>query len=183
MALKYIYAALLRGINVGGSNVIKMEDLKKAFVEMGFSGVKTCIASGNVIFVSPEKDKTLLSELIEKNLSDRYKTCLRLVIVSFKEYKAIIEKVPKDFGKDAKIRRYDVWFLKAPLAAEEVMKSLTLREGVDSAAAGKGVVYTSRLTVMSGKSHLVRINKLPVYQDITVRNWNTVQKIFELMGE
>ena len=44
------YAAFLRGINVGGNNIIKMEELKKVFESMGFLNVKTILASGNVLF-------------------------------------------------------------------------------------------------------------------------------------
>ena len=44
------YLALLRGINVGGKNIIKMADLKAAFEEMGLNDVQTYIQSGNVIF-------------------------------------------------------------------------------------------------------------------------------------
>ncbi|NCP46313.1 MAG: DUF1697 domain-containing protein, partial [Flavobacteriales bacterium] len=46
------YLALLRGINVGGNNIIKMVDLKACFEKMGFTDVKTYIQSGNVIFTS-----------------------------------------------------------------------------------------------------------------------------------
>jgi uncharacterized protein (DUF1697 family) len=42
--------ALLRGINVGGNNIIKMDDLKKLFEELNFRDVKTYIQSGNVLF-------------------------------------------------------------------------------------------------------------------------------------
>ncbi len=49
------YLALLRGINVGGKNIIKMTDLKSAFVTMGFSGVATFIQSGNVFLVPLKK--------------------------------------------------------------------------------------------------------------------------------
>ena len=176
------YAALLRGINVGGSNVIKMEDLKKTFEELGLSGVKTYIASGNIIFKSDENDKAKLTKLIEKRLLERYKADIRLVIVSFREYKKIIEKAPVGFGKESKIRRYDAWFLMEPLTAEEVLHQVSLREGVDAIYSGKGVVYASRLISMAGKSHLIRVNKMPIYQNMTVRSWNTTVKLFELMN-
>lgn len=42
--------AFLRAINVGGHNVIKMEDLKKIFEDLGFKNVSTYIQSGNVFF-------------------------------------------------------------------------------------------------------------------------------------
>jgi uncharacterized protein (DUF1697 family) len=176
------YTALLRGINVGGNNVIKMEDLKKVFEKMNFTGIKTYIASGNVIFNSPEKDKTRLVQLIEKRLSERYKTDLRLVIVGFRDYRGIIENAPAGFGKESQIYRYDVWFLKEPLSAEEVLRQITPREGVDTICKGNGAIYTSRLISMMGKSHLIRVNKLPIYQNITVRSWNTTVKLFELIS-
>ena len=46
------YLALLRGINVGGKNIIKMADLKASFEKMGFSNVVTYIQSGNALFQS-----------------------------------------------------------------------------------------------------------------------------------
>jgi uncharacterized protein (DUF1697 family) len=48
--------ALLRGINVGGKNIIKMADLKKVFESMGLENVKTYIQSGNVLFKSNEEE-------------------------------------------------------------------------------------------------------------------------------
>lgn len=61
------YIALLRAINVGGHNV-KMDYLRKLFEELGFSEVETFIASGNVIFTSPEKNAEVLEKQIESHL-------------------------------------------------------------------------------------------------------------------
>ncbi len=57
-----IYIALLRGINVGGHNIIKMADLKSLLESMGLNSVKTYIQSGNVLFESDEQED-LLREL------------------------------------------------------------------------------------------------------------------------
>ncbi|MDX9931406.1 MAG: DUF1697 domain-containing protein [Bacteroidales bacterium] len=48
--MKTRYVALLRGINVGGKNVIRMKELKSLFEHCGFSDVETYIQSGNVMF-------------------------------------------------------------------------------------------------------------------------------------
>ncbi|KAA0259884.1 MAG: DUF1697 domain-containing protein, partial [Chloroflexi bacterium] len=53
------FLVLLRGINVGGKNIIKMVDLKASFEEMGFSNVVTYIQSGNVLVQSEDKDKAV----------------------------------------------------------------------------------------------------------------------------
>ena len=59
------YVALLRGINVGGNNLIKMADLRESFVELGFSEVRTYIQSGNVVFCAKQKNKAKLTAVIE----------------------------------------------------------------------------------------------------------------------
>ena len=51
------YLALLRGINVGGNNIIKMADLKACFENMGFTEVVTYIQSGNVLLDRLKKIK------------------------------------------------------------------------------------------------------------------------------
>ena len=173
--------ALLRGINVGGKNLIKMEDLKSAFEELCFKNVRTYIASGNVIFDSPAKEKSKLKGSIEKKLLQRYGTKLPLVIINSKELKTIIEKAPKDFGKEKEKYRYDVWFLIEPLTAKEVLQSIKPREGVDTITAGSGVVYSTRLTSMMGKSHLSKISQLPLYESTTIRSWNTVIKLSRMV--
>src|SRR5687768_18455045 len=61
------FIALLRAINVGGHNV-KMSDLRALFESLGFSSVETFIASGNVIFESPEENREVLEGRIAKHL-------------------------------------------------------------------------------------------------------------------
>ncbi|MGE5400325.1 MAG: DUF1697 domain-containing protein [Ignavibacteriales bacterium] len=63
------YAAFLRGINVGGQRVVKMEKLREIFTSAGMEAVKTYIQSGNVIFESREADAATLELLIRQELS------------------------------------------------------------------------------------------------------------------
>lgn len=175
------YLILLRGINVGGKNIIKMADLKASFDEMGFSNVLTYIQSGNVVFKSDEKDKALLTAQIEKGLSKRFNFQARVVVISYKELTAIVRDAPEGFGKDDKKFRYDVIFLKEPMTPKEAMKSVSAREGVDTAHTGKQALYFSRLTAKASQSHLTKIIGQPVYQSMTIRNWNTTTKLLALM--
>jgi uncharacterized protein (DUF1697 family) len=64
------FAAFLRGINVGGNKLIKMDDLKKCFASVGFKNVKTILASGNVLFESTTADEDALA----KKIADKLKT-------------------------------------------------------------------------------------------------------------
>ena len=175
------YLALLRGINVGGNNIIKMADLKACLENMGFTDVVTYIQSGNVLFRAAEKDKTRLTTKIEGVLSERFNYKSRMVVVTSKELEKAIEEAPKGFGRDLDKYRYDVIFLKEPLTATEAMKNVRIKEGVDNAYAGKTVLYFSRLISKASQSYLTKIIKLPMYQNMTIRNWNTTTKLLALM--
>jgi uncharacterized protein (DUF1697 family) len=175
------YLALLRGINVGGKNIIKMVDLKACFEGMGFTEVLTFIQSGNVLFSSAEKDKKKLTRKIEQVLSERFNYTSLIVAVTQKELKKVIAEAPKGFGKDLDTFRYDVLFLKEPLTPREAMKNVRVKEGVDEAHTGGSVLYFSRLTSKASQSYLTKIITLPMYQNMTIRNWNTTTKLLALM--
>ena len=175
------YLVLLRGINVGGKNIIKMADLKASFEEMGFSNVVTYIQSGNVLFKSEGKDKASLTTRIERGLSKRFDFEAKVVLISQEELAAIVRDAPEEFGKDGKKYRFDVIFLKEPLTPKEAMKSVSVRGGVDGAHAGKQALYFSRLISRASQSYLTKIIGMPVYRNMTIRNWNTTTKLLDLM--
>ena len=175
------YVALLRGINVGGKNLIKMTDLKACFEALAFESVITYIQSGNVLFSTDKSDQARLTIQIEEALSKTFNYKSRVVLRSHKQMKEIVARAPKSFGNDPATYRYDVIFLKAPLTAVEAMKSVTAKEGVDQAFAGQGVLYFSRLISKASQSHLTRIIGMPVYQDMTIRNWNTTSRLLNMM--
>src|SRR5512139_1963727 len=74
------YVALLRGINVGGKNLIKMTALKECFEALGFQKVRTYIQSGNVLFATPRPDQTTLTNQIEDALSITFSYTSRVVL-------------------------------------------------------------------------------------------------------
>lgn len=76
------YIALLRGINVGGTNIIKMDDLKKLFENIGFTNVKTYIQSGNVIFYYKKTQGKKLEQLIEKKIAAFFKLTICVFVIN-----------------------------------------------------------------------------------------------------
>lgn len=175
------YVALLRGINVGGNNLIKMIDLKACFSSLGFEAVSTYIQSGNVLFRADEPDQARLTGQVEAALSQTFNYPSRVVIRSHQQMKAIVAHAPTGFGSAPDIYRYDLLFLKEPLTAEEAMKSVSIKVGVDEAFSSAGVLYFVRLISKATQSHLNRIAGTPVYQQMTLRNWNTTTKLLHLM--
>lgn len=177
------YLALLRGINVGGNNIIKMADLKACFEADGFSDIATYIQSGNVLLRANENDKTKLTAQIEKMLSARFNYSARLVLITHQQLKQAVEDAPAGFGENADLYRYDVIFLKEPLTASEAIKDIAVRPGVDAASAGEAVLYFSRLISRATQSYLSKIITLPIYQKVTIRNWNTTTKLLAMMNK
>ena len=175
------YLALLRGINVGGNNIIKMTDLKECFENMGFTDVVTYIQSGNVLFKSAEKDKLKLINKTESVLSERFSYKSRIVAVTHKELRKVVNGAPQGFGEDPDTYRYDVLFLKEPLTVREAMQNVKVKAGVDNAYTGRYVLYFSRLISKASQSYLTKIIALPMYQNMTIRNWNTTTKLLALM--
>jgi uncharacterized protein (DUF1697 family) len=87
------YIALLRAINVGG-HTVKMDQLKKLFVKMGFDKVETFIASGNVIFETDISDTELIKQKIETELNKSLGYKVPAFIRTTKELKDIADYKP-----------------------------------------------------------------------------------------
>src|SRR5436190_3208449 len=85
------HIAFLRGINVGGHKLIKMDALAAAFTSAGFRNVKTYIASGNVIFDSRASNIDSLEKKAEKKLLETFGHNIAVVIFSMAELQALIE--------------------------------------------------------------------------------------------
>ncbi len=177
------YVALLRGINVGGRNLIRMPALKACFEAGGFAEVATYIQSGNVLFTSPETRVAGLTQRIEEMLAATFGYQATVVVRNRAQMRAVVEHAPKGFGTEPATYRYDAIFLKPPLTSKVAMKSVPTKPGVDEAHAGTGVLYFSRLIEKATQSRLNKIVSSPIYASVTIRNWNTTTKLLSMMNE
>ena len=174
------YVVLLRGINVGGKNLIGMPALKAFFEAQGFTDVVTYIQSGNVIVTSRERSAALVAR-IEAGLSKAFGYSASVVLRSRSQLRSVVDEAPAGFGTQPGLYRYDVIFLKDPLSAADALAQAPMRPGVDRVSAGPGVLYFSRLIRKASQSRMSRIAALPVYKQMTIRNWNTTTRLRELM--
>jgi uncharacterized protein (DUF1697 family) len=175
------YVALLRGINVGCKNLIKMPALKECFEENRFADVVTYIQSGNVLFASPESAAGLAPR-VETMLSEAFGYEATVVVRSRSQMRALVQRAPRGFGADPVKYRYDVIFLKEPLTAKVAMTSVPTNPDVDEAHAGTGVLYFSRLVEKATQSRLNKLISSPIYPRVTIRNWNTTTKLASMMS-
>jgi uncharacterized protein (DUF1697 family) len=177
------YVALLRGIKVGGNNVIRMDALRAAFEELGFENVSTFIASGNVLFEAKRASKATLTETIERALSEAFGYDSKIVVVSGDDLATVIAEAPPGFGSDPETYRYDVIFVKRPATAEAALAEVETAPGVDEVRAGTNALYFWRVAKLASRSRLSKIIGKPVYKSLTIRNWNTTKRLAELIGQ
>lgn len=88
------YVAFLRGINVGGKRLIKMEELRRVVESIGLKNVRTFIASGNVIFETTTTDRAALAKKIEKKLLKEFGHEIPIALQTVDELKAVLKLNP-----------------------------------------------------------------------------------------
>ena len=175
------YVILLRGINVGGKNLIPMAGLRKCLEDQGFSNVSTYIASGNVILRS-DKSASDVESQITKVLPENFKLddgFIKVLVLTTAQLQAIIDKKPNGFGEQPGSYHSDVIFLMG-IDSARAITAFAPREGVDQVWAGDGVIYSQRLSSQRTKSRLSKIMQTPFYKSMTIRNWNTTTKLLEI---
>ncbi len=174
------YAALLRGVNVGGNAIVSMKDVKAAFEAAGFSDVRTYTNSGNVVFRSAVKDPRKLESVAEKAMQGICDFSPRVVVKSLPEMAGIAKAIPASWT-DEKEWRYYVVFLRHTVDSEDIVEKLNPREGVEELIYAPGAVLWAARRSDLGKSNVAKLNRQPLYQEVTVRNLNTTRKLAEMM--
>jgi len=173
--------ALLRGINVGGKNLIGMPALAECFRDAGYADVRTYTQSGNVLFTAEPATGPGVEDAVERMLRERFGMSILVVLRSRDELAAVIAAAPADHGSPQ--LRSQVFFLKHPLGAEAAYAALPeLREGVDAAAPGPGVLYFSRVAAQATKTRITRLMDMPIFQQMTVRSWRTTTRLGAMLG-
>jgi uncharacterized protein (DUF1697 family) len=88
------YVSLLRGINVSGKNLIKMEVLREIYSNLGFQKVKTYLQSGNVIFSCEKEEIEDLPELISKSIEAETEISIKVFVFAKDEWLNIAKENP-----------------------------------------------------------------------------------------
>lgn len=170
------YVALLRSINVGGNNMIKMDKLRATFAGLGFDDVKTYINSGNVIFdVRKTDDKRLAGKIQDAILAD-FGVDISVMVRSVDEIKNLISGNPFE-GQFENDKYLHAFFLNEPLTPEQA--DLLKAQGNDSERfhiTGRNILCLLTISILDsavGKGFIDKKLKVAT----TARNWRTVKKI------
>lgn len=175
------YIALLRGINVGGKNLIKMEDLRKEFESLGFKSIKTYIQSGNVIFQTDLTDRKKMEDKIEKALVAKFRNEIKAFVRSQKDIEKIISNFPEIFN-DPKWK-HNIIFLGGDIDSKNILKKFQPKGDIEQNYYYKGVLFWSAKMEGITRSSMLKLSRHEEYQEMTVRSINTVKKILEIMKD
>lgn len=178
---KTVFVALLRGVNVGGNNIIKMSSLKTSFEQLGFTGVTTYINSGNILFTSKERDARKLERRIEKMLGTEYALDCKVVVRSFAEMATLIKSLPKNWDGGDTQWKANVIFLRHAIDTEQVLDRLTPKPNIEKVSYYPGTLLWSARVSDISRTAMVKLSSQKIFQDMTVRNTNTTRKLYELM--
>lgn len=172
------FIAFLRAINVGG-HTVKMDALRQIFTELGFSGVETFIASGNVIFETPEDDAGALEKKIEARLRAALGYEVATFIRSSAELAAIAGYQPFQPAELAAAAAYNVAFLAQALDETERQKVAALKTEIDDFHVHQRELYWLCRKKQSEASFSNAVLEKTLRRRSTLRGIDTLRKMVE----
>ena len=177
------YIALLRGINVGGKNIIKMADLKAAFEKRGFKNISTYINSGNILFDS-EMDESSIKTTCENLIAERFGLDIPVCVISAPELSDALAHAPDWWNSDPQ-SKHNAIFVIPPMTTEEICAQVgEIKPEYEKLAYHGKVLFWSAPIATFSRTRLTKIVQgKAAYNAITIRNANTTLKLAELAGE
>lgn len=172
------WIALLRGINVGGNNVLPMKDLAAVLEELGCTDVATHIQSGNVVFEKSRSDATTLSKCIADTVLKNHGFKPRTLVLTVDEIEKAVASNP---FTDAEVnpKSLQIFFLsKIPTSPEFEMLDSIKSRSESFALIGKAFYFHAPDGI--GRSKLAARAEKLLGVDATARNWRTVSKLIAM---
>lgn len=176
------YVGLLRAVNLGGSTKLTMAALRDVLRRLGLDGVQTLLQSGNFVFRTTGRTPDELERMLETGVTNRLGLTTDIFVRTASEWNGIVERNPFPDAAKQDPAHLVVTVLKAapsPTEWRALGHSIRGRETVRGEGRSAFVIYpdgigTSKLTLSLIECKLGTRG--------TSRNWNTVQKLNELMA-
>jgi uncharacterized protein (DUF1697 family) len=174
------YVALLRGINVGGNRKVEMAKLKRTFEQLGFTSVKTFIASGNVVFCEDSKTPSELTRQIESAIEQDFGLEVPVLLRDLPSIERLIKNIPATWVNDVTMK-CDVMFLQPGIDHPDIVKQVPHKPEIEDVIYLPGAVVWRVDRDKVNRGQVLKIIGTDMYKQLTVRNLNTVRKLNTLM--
>lgn len=175
-----VIVSMLRGVNVGGHNMIKMDALRALYESLKLRDPQTYVQSGNVVFRTDERDLVLLARRIENGIERRFHFRPDVIVRTTSELRDVIARNPFATRRGIEPAKLLVTFLASDPTAEGREKVLKIKTDPEEMSVDGREVYIYYPNGM-GRSKLSWIaiaNALKTSG--TGRNWNSVSKLLEI---
>lgn len=176
------YVALLRGINVGGTNKVPMAALRGVFEAAGHTAVRTYINSGNVVFDAPRTPTAHLANELETILGRALDVSTRVLVLPGATVTKIADALPADWRKDDEWS-CDVLYLLPERASPKTMRALDLDPEHEEARYCAGAILFRVNRSYLNRSTLHKLIGTDLYASMTIRNCNTARKLAAIVAE
>lgn len=156
-----------------------MSELKKGFVELGFTEVTTYLNSGNAIFSSSFDDKNILSNKIKLMIKNRFDVDISVFIVLQEKLKELLNHAPDWWGDDNKEIYDNLIFIRSTLSYKEFYDEIgNPKAEYEKVHNYKNVIFWSFSRKNYQKTNWwSKTASSNVSDKITIRTANTVRKI------
>ncbi len=175
------YIALLRGINVSGHKIIKMEDLRQKMERSGFESVKTYIQSGNIVFKSKSSSAEWVQKSIVSLIKKDYGFDVGVIILDESDIEKAIANNPYSHEKESGTKRIYVVFLSAVPSAENVALLDVQKFAPDEFEVVGSNIYIRFANSASDSKFTNTYIESRLKVVSTTRNWNTTLKLQEMI--
>ncbi|MCF8505530.1 MAG: DUF1697 domain-containing protein [Caulobacter sp.] len=174
--------ALLRGVNVGGNRKVAMADLKAMVEGLGFTGVKTLLASGNVVFEAGDRSDGALEALLETEAERRLGLATRFIVRGPKAWRAMMDANPMPDEAGREPSRFLVNVAREAVTADQLAAIRAVATPGEKVEAVDRCVYIFFGDGIADSKAALVFGRKSLGLTATGRNWNTVRKIAELIG-
>jgi len=171
------YVAFLRGINVGGKKIVKMDDLNRIFNDAGFTGVRTLIQSGNVIFSSTVDDIPALRTEVEDLLLKGLVFSVMVILTRFSDILSMLEINPFGYLRDDKKSKRYVSLLPGPPLKKPELPLFSENRDLELIRMEGNCVYFLTHEVNGRFGVPNTFIESIIGRSSTTRNWNTIEKL------
>ena len=177
------HLALLRGINVSGHNMIKMDALKTALEACGFENVQTYIQSGNVFVDTPEENPASVGFKMKQEIFKVFGYDVPVVVVGKADLEACFANNPFLKEKEVDTKKLYVAFVSIALKSENINDLKVSQFKPDEASIDESRIYI-KYAVGAGKTRFdQKYIEKKLNLTATIRNWNTVTQLLKMYEE
>jgi uncharacterized protein (DUF1697 family) len=179
----FTHLALLRGINVSGHNMMKMDALQSMLESIGFLNVETYVQSGNVFVDSEEESAASVGFKMKHEIFKAFGHEVPVVVVSKEDLESCFKNSPYLNEKDVDTKKLYVAFLSNTLRTESI-NDLKISQFKPDEAIIDGNKIFIKYAVGAGKTRLdQKYIEKKLNLNATIRNWNTVTQLLKMYQE